>query len=60
MGKKAKLKKMRKSEPLETNSKPIETSDRDSFVRDLERHGYSLKRIQRAPEVPNQSKEPQV
>jgi hypothetical protein len=59
MGKKAKLKKMRKSEPLET-SEPIEASDSDDFVRDIERHGYSLKRIQRAPEVPNKSKEPQV
>lgn len=60
MGKKAKLKKLRKSEPLEIISEQIEASARDSFVRDIERHGYSLKRIQRAPEVPARRNEPQV
>jgi hypothetical protein len=59
MGKKAKLKKLR-SEPLEINSEQIEPSNRDLFVRQIEQHGYSLKRIQRAPEVPNKRNEPQV
>ncbi|MDJ0510559.1 MAG: hypothetical protein QNJ64_15095 [Crocosphaera sp.] len=57
MGRKAKLKKARKSQP-----QTVDTSNNnsDEFVQHLERQGYSLKRPEIAPDMPNKNIEPQV
>lgn len=49
MGKKAKLKQIRKTQP----SEPIqESSDPQQFVKNLAEQGYSLRKMEQAPEVP--------
>ena len=57
MGRKAKLKKERKS-----RSKKVDVSgvNSDEFVKHLERQGYSLKKPKIAPEMPEKKIEPQV
>jgi hypothetical protein len=60
MGKQSKLKKMRKSGQEESAAQSPEQIDRDRFVQDIEKQGYSFKRIQRAPTVPTKRPEPQV
>ncbi|MBF2021586.1 MAG: hypothetical protein IGR93_16180 [Hydrococcus sp. C42_A2020_068] len=60
MGKQSKLKKMRKSGQEESIDRPPEPVDCDRFVQDIEKQGYSIERIQRAPEVPTKRTEPQV
>jgi hypothetical protein len=60
MGKQSKLKKMRKSGQQDETGQLPEPVDRDRFVQDIEKQGYSFKRIQRAPEVPTKRTEPLV
>ncbi len=57
MGRKAKLKQIKKSQ---TNSSNHSQSNQDQFVQNMERQGYSLKDIERAPGVPQKKVEPQV
>ncbi|MDJ0578541.1 hypothetical protein [Crocosphaera sp.] len=57
MGRKAKLKKERKSNPKKVDSSGVNS---DEFVKHLERQGYSLKKPKIAPEMPEKKIEPQV
>ena len=57
MGRKAKLKKERKSNPKKVENSGVNP---DEFVKDLERQGYSLKKPKIAPEMPEKKIEPQV
>ncbi|MEA5512169.1 hypothetical protein VB715_20555 [Crocosphaera sp. UHCC 0190] len=57
MGRKAKLKKERKSLPNENNGSQ---SNPDQFVQHLERQGYSLKQVKIAPDMPDKPIDPQV
>ncbi|NJK48513.1 hypothetical protein HC931_10285 [Candidatus Gracilibacteria bacterium] len=60
MGKQAKLKKIRKSGQEESITQLPEENDRDRFIEQIEKQGYSFKQIQHAPEVPTKRTEPQV
>ncbi|MBP0005524.1 MAG: hypothetical protein J7642_17720 [Cyanobacteria bacterium SBC] len=61
MGRKAKLKKLRRDEKLKPEiPTPLPTFDETQFVTNLERQGYSLKQGDRAPEIPQSGAEPQV
>jgi hypothetical protein len=60
MGKKAKLKKVRKEIDLSGTNEVNNHAEPQHFVKQLERQGYSLKRIQRAPDVPENRIDPQV
>lgn len=57
MGRKAKLKQVKKSH---INLSKPELIDSDQFVQHLERQGYSLKKPNHAPEVPQKFIEPQI
>ncbi|GBF79339.1 hypothetical protein [Aphanothece sacrum] len=57
MGRKAKLKQRKKSQ---INLSKPELIDSDQFVQHLERQGYSLKKPNLAPEVPQKRIEPQI
>ena len=57
MGRKAKLKKVRKSQADSSNSPQ---TNPNQFVKNLERQGYSLKNLERAPDVPQKRVDPQV
>ena len=57
MGRKAKLKKARKSQPQKIDNCH---NNSDEFVQHLERQGYSLKKPKIAPEMPKKKIEPQV
>ncbi len=61
MGRKAKLKKIRK-ETVEnpTSSDLTQADDPTKFVQQLRKQGYNLQQIQRSPELPNQKVEPQI
>jgi hypothetical protein len=56
MGRKAKLKKIRKTNPSQESTK----SDPTQFVKELQRQGYELKQIERGPEIPETKIEPQI
>ena len=58
MGRKAKLKKIRKQENYQkkTTSQP----QKDNFINEIERQGYQFDRIQESPEIPEEKKDPQV
>ncbi len=57
MGRKAKLKKERKSHP---ENRGNFRSNSDQFVQHLERQGYSLNKPETAPEMPDKKIDPQV
>ncbi|MDJ0659206.1 MAG: hypothetical protein QNJ42_06905 [Crocosphaera sp.] len=57
MGRKAKLKKERKTTPKKIDNNVNNT---DQFVEHLERQGYSLKKPKMAPDMPDKNIEPQV
>ncbi len=57
MGRKAKLKKERKSHPKKRDNSSINS---DQFVQNLERQGYALKQPKIAPDMPDKHIEPQV
>ncbi|CCQ64134.1 hypothetical protein [Crocosphaera watsonii] len=57
MGRKAKLKKKRKSSPKKVDNSGANS---DEFVKHLERQGYSLKNPKVAPDMPDKKIEPQV
>ena len=57
MGRKAKLKKERKSSPKKVDNSGANS---DEFVKHLERQGYSLKNPKVAPHMPDKKIEPQV
>ena len=57
MGRKARLKKERKSHP---ENRENSQSNSDQFVQHLERQGYSLKKAKMAPEMPDKKIDPQV
>jgi hypothetical protein len=57
MGRKAKLKQVKKSQ---INLSKPELIDSDQFVQHLETQGYSLKKPNHAPEVPQKRIEPQI
>ncbi|ACB50682.1 hypothetical protein cce_1332 [Crocosphaera subtropica ATCC 51142] len=57
MGRKAKLKKERKSHPQTVNHCG---NSSDQFVQHLERQGYSLKKPKMAPDMPEKKIDPQV
>ena len=58
MGKKAKLKKMRRE--LKATSGENSQSDPNNFIKQVEKTGYRLRNIQRSPEVPRDNVEPQL
>ncbi|MDJ0535053.1 MAG: hypothetical protein QNJ70_21645 [Xenococcaceae cyanobacterium MO_207.B15] len=58
MGKKAKLKKMRRE--LKTTSRENPPTDPNNFIKQIEKTGYRLQNIQRSPEVPRDDIEPQL
>ncbi|MDC0832224.1 hypothetical protein POG22_04255 [Geitlerinema sp. CS-897] len=61
MGRKAKLKKLRKSAKTDPEAaKRRQNIDDTQFVKDLQRQGYDLKVGDRAPDIPESSPEPQV
>jgi hypothetical protein len=61
MGKQSKLKKIRKLAALETeNLSHSEANDPNQFIKNLERQGYSLKRSQQAPDIPEKRVDPQI
>ena len=57
MGRKAKLKKERKSAPQKIKHSEANS---DQFVQHLERQGYSLQKPKMAPEMPEKKIDPQV
>lgn len=57
MGRKAKLKKERKAQSKKIDN---DVNNRDKFVQHLERQGYSLKKPKMAPDMPDETIEPQV
>jgi hypothetical protein len=57
MGRKAKLKKEKKLQPKKPDNS---STTSDKFVQNLERQGYSLKKPQIAPNMPDKHIEPQV
>ncbi|ACK73546.1 hypothetical protein PCC7424_5197 [Gloeothece citriformis PCC 7424] len=58
MGKQSKLKKIRKSQL--TESQPQSQIVPEQFVKNIEKQGYSLKKLERSPEIPGKRIEPQV
>ncbi len=58
MGKKAKLKKMRRE--LKATSQEHTKTNTDNFIKQVEKTGYRLQNIQRSPEVPRDNVEPQL
>ncbi|MDJ0678555.1 MAG: hypothetical protein QNJ18_01670 [Xenococcaceae cyanobacterium MO_167.B52] len=58
MGKKAKLKKMRRE--LKAKSQEHTKPNTDNFIKQVEKTGYRLQNIQRSPEVPRDNVEPQL
>jgi hypothetical protein len=61
MGKKAKLKKIRKlNQSISEDSAKIEPKDPNQFIKNLEKQGYSLKQSQQAPEIPEKRINPQI
>ena len=64
MGRKAKLKKVRRDASSDAASVPQPESqvDRDptKFVQQLEKQGYKLQQIDRSPEIPSQQQKPQL
>jgi len=64
MGRKAKLKKVRREAPPDDALVPqpeIEI-DRDptKFVQQLEKQGYNLQQVERSPELPSRQQKPQL
>lgn len=60
MGRKAKLKQLKKQENqvnLETKKKEL---DNHEFVKEMEHKGYKFKQIKHSPEVPVKRIEPQI
>ena len=57
MGRKAKLKKARKSLSKENN---VMQNNSDKFIQHVERQGYSLRKPQTAPSMPEKRIDPQV
>ena len=57
MGRKAKLKKERKTKPKKIDH---DVNHTDKFVQHIERQGYSLKKPKMAPDMPDKNIEPQV
>ena len=58
MGKKAKLKKMRRE--LKATSQEHTKPDGNNYIKQVEKTGYRLQNIQRSPEVPRDNIEPQL
>ena len=58
MGKKAKLKKMRRE--LKATSQEHTKPDANNYIKQVEKTGYRLQNIQRSPEVPRDDVEPQL
>ncbi len=58
MGKKAKLKKMRRE--LKATSQEHTKPDVNNYIKQVEKTGYRLQNIQRSPEVPRDNVEPQL
>ncbi len=57
MGRKAKLKKVKKSSSDLSSSEKLNPNE---FVKNIERQGYPLKRLERAPDVPQKRIDPQI
>lgn len=57
MGRKAKLKKARK---LPSKENRVMQNNSDQFIQHIERQGYSLKKPQTAPNMPEKRIDPQV
>ncbi|MGK7914530.1 MAG: hypothetical protein AB4038_03155 [Prochloraceae cyanobacterium] len=62
MGRKAKLKKMRREASAKTSPSAAAktTYEPTNFVKQLERQGYQLDRIKPSPELPDRRVDPQV
>ena len=56
MGKKAKIRKQKHLDP-KTGSKK---NDPNQFIQQIERQGYNFKKIEHAPDLPDDKIEPQV
>jgi hypothetical protein len=61
MGKQAKLKKQRKQNNHQLEDQPLKSHlENTDFVRELQRQGYSLKKPESCPEIPQTKIEPQI
>ncbi|MBE9127329.1 MULTISPECIES: hypothetical protein [unclassified Coleofasciculus] len=60
MGRKAKLKKIRREMASQEPSEPEVNSEPTNFVNQLEKQGYQLDQAERCPELPEQRKNPQL
>jgi DNA-binding winged helix-turn-helix (wHTH) protein len=60
MGKQSKIKKIRKQQSTPSQTPTTENSDRDRFIQNIEKQGYSFKQSQHAPEVPTKKVDPQL
>lgn len=56
MGRKAKLKKIRREMAAQPLSEPEVNSEPTNFVNQLEQQGYQLDQAERCPELPDQRK----
>ncbi len=57
MGRKSKLKKLKKQANLEPPKKDL---DKQEFVKEMQHKGYAFKELKRSPEVPTKRIEPEV
>ncbi len=64
MGRKAKIKKAKREAAKQESSTPKSQAEEKvqptQFVRQLERQGYALKKIERSPDLPSNHAEPQI
>ena len=58
MGKKAKIRKKRREQI--NNSLDLETTNPPNFIKQIEKVGYRIDKIQRSPEMPKDEIEPIV
>ena len=56
MGKKAKIRKKRREQI--NNSLDLETTNPHNFIKQIEKVGYRINKIQRSPEMPKDDIEP--
>ena len=56
MGKKAKIRKKRREQI--NNSLDLETTNSPNFIKQIEKVGYRIDKIQRSPEMPKDEIEP--
>jgi hypothetical protein len=60
MGRKAKLKKIRREAPPPGDAPPVEPEEPTNFVREMDHQGYHLKQTIPAPDIPESQMEPKA